>query len=124
MLDTSKNQSESLDDLKEKLRKSESLNQEYSEKIESWKDEKEVHIWEIYKISLLIFSMKQFKKLKDLVDQKNGLQNELYSYMSQLSNLKIHTESIQSEHQKETTNLEEIIRANNLITQEKELLVK
>ena len=52
------------------------------------------------------------------------MQKELYSYMSQLSNLKIHTESLEMEHQKELKSLQEKLNASELLVGEKEKLVK
>ena len=69
MLHANKSQSDLIDELKCKLNEAELLIKNQAELIESWQQEKD-----------------------DLVQQKNNLQEELYSYMKRLSELKIFTE--------------------------------
>ena len=69
MLHANKSQSDLIDELKCKLNEAELLINSQADMIESWQQEKD-----------------------DLVQQKNNLQEELYSYMKRLSELKIFTE--------------------------------
>lgn len=101
MLDVTKKQNESLNGLKEKLSENEKLSQNHQNNMESTNE-----------------------KISEITEEREHIQKELYSYMSRLSDLQIHTESLEDEHKKDLSDYEDKINKMKFTIEEKEEQVR
>lgn len=61
--------------------------------------------------------------LKDLIQEKKDLQNELHSYMNRFSELQIHKENLEASLNNQIKVIEAKLASNNMLIQQKDAQV-